>query len=107
MEEPDAMDFFEKMLKALEQTRVRFIIADLTDFKGCHLNLAKYANEVWIPKVADKGVTHFAMNTPTSEFGAFTTKIAAGPIAQSLVTFRVFNDLNKAFPWFKEQANGF
>lgn len=103
LDKPNAEDFFEKILKAIDETAVRFIVADLTDFKGSNLNLAKYANEVWIPKVAGKGITHVAMNTPKSEFGAFISKIAAGQKAQGLILFKHYKDLQDAFTWIKEE----
>lgn len=102
LEKPDASEFFEKIINTIDETGARYIISDLSDFKGSNLNLAKFANEVWIPVIAGKGVTHVAMNHPKSDFGAFTSKIAAGKKAHELIHFRKFRELEEAFIWIQE-----
>lgn len=102
LEKTDAPEFFERMTDAIEKTGAKYIVSDLSDFKGCNLSLAKHANDVWMPVIAGKGITHVAMNHPESDFGAFISKIAAGKKAQDLICFKKFRELEEAFIWISE-----
>lgn len=102
LEEPEADNFFASTLEAIDETGASFIIGDFSDFKGSNLNIAKYANQVWIPKLAGKGITHAAMNIPKSEFGAFTLKIAMGRKAHNLIEIQHFAELGKGISWLQE-----
>lgn len=103
--EEEARLFFEKILLYAEQTQSSNLIADLSEFKGAHMNLAKYVDQVWSKQLARTGIRRVAMNHPTSKFGAFANKIAAGPEVQAKLITKEFESLDDAVKWVYSEEN--
>lgn len=103
IEEPEADTLFTRVLEEIEKTKVLKLVADLTDFKGGSLILAKYMNQVWIQKLANAGIIRIAFTKPRSRFGQFTNKIATEGNVNTLLQFKEFKDLNAAFNWIEKE----
>lgn len=103
--EEEAMSFFEKILHFAEETQSKNLIADLSVFKGAHMNLAKYVDQVWSKQLAHKGIRRVATKPPFSKFGAFADKIAAGPGATSNLITKYFESMDDAVKWVYYEEN--
>lgn len=103
--ESEARDFFEKILSYTIETKSNNLIADLSDFKGSHMNLAKYIDQVWSKQLSRAGIKRVARNHPTSKFGAFSNKIASGPGVQANLIIKEFETLDDAVKWVYHEEN--
>lgn len=100
-----AMDFFKKILYYAEETQSKNLIADLSEFKGAHINLAKYVDKVWGKQLAKAGVKRVAIKPPASKFGAFSNKIAAGPGVHTYLITKEFDSIDEAVRWIYHLEN--
>lgn len=105
MQEDEARLFFEKILLYASQTGSRNLIADLSEFKGAHMNLAKYVNHIWSKQLAQTGIRRVAMTLPVSKFGAFSNRIASGPEVQANLITKEFESLDDAVRWIYNEEN--
>lgn len=103
LEEPEGNIFFRKVLEEIEATKARKLVADLAEFKGGSITLAKYIDQVWTYKLANAGVIRIAFTNPRSKFGKFTNKVATGSQANMLLELRGFKNLNAAFDWVEQE----
>lgn len=103
--EEEARLFFDKILAYAKQTNSKNLVADLSEFKGAHMNLAKHVNQVWGRQLAEVGVKRVATKLPVSKFGAFANKIAAGPEIHAHLITREFDSLDEAVRWIYAEEN--
>lgn len=103
--EEEARVFFDNILMYAEQTNSKNLIADLSHFKGAHMNHAKYVNHVWSKQLAEIGIKRVAIKLPVSNFGAFANKIAAGPEVHAHLITREFATMDEAVRWVYDKEN--
>jgi hypothetical protein len=104
LQEDEALDFFETVLYFIEKKQSQNLVAELSEFKGTHMNMAKYANQLWSQKLARYGIRRVAIILPKSKFGEFCSKIAAGREAHTYLSFREFNHLQDSLTWICFEA---
>lgn len=104
LEEDDAREFLEKVLFYIQKTQSQNLIAELSDYKGTHMDLAKYLGQVWSHKLTRFGVKRIAINVPKSKFGAFSNKISTISQGQTDLTYKDFNNLDDALAWVCAKA---
>lgn len=104
LQEDEALDFFGTVLYFIEKKQSQNLIAELSEFKGTHMNMAKYANQLWSQKLARYGIRRVAIIVPKSKFGAFCSKISAGREAHSYLSFMEFNNLQDSLTWICIEA---
>ena len=78
------------------------MVADLNEFKGGSVNIAKWVNEVWSENLKAAGLEKLAVNVPVSAFGDFSNKLALGAKTVSLLKVNKFTSFSDAFAWFKQ-----
>lgn len=78
------------------------MVADLNEFKGGSVNIAKWVNDVWSENLKAAGLEKLAVNVPESAFGDFSNKLALGAKTVSLLKVNKFTTITDAFTWFKQ-----
>ncbi len=87
----------------IKQTRVRKLVADISQFKGGAVESAKYVNDTWSEQLKQIGITHVAVNVPENVFGDFSNRMALGEKTVSLLKVEKFTSLEDAYEWFDAQ----
>lgn len=87
----------------IQQTKVRNLVADISQFKGGAVESAKYVNDVWSEQLKSIGITHVAVNVPENVFGNFSNQMALGEKTVSLLKVEKFTTLEDAYQWFNRQ----
>lgn len=78
------------------------MLADLSEFKGGSINIARWVNEVWSESLKEAGLQKLAINIPTGAFADFSHKISLGAKTVSLLEVNKVTSYEDAYSWFKQ-----
>ncbi len=105
LKDEDALEGMNLITENIRKHSLRNMIADLSEFKGGSVNVAKWINDIWSEKLKAAGLQKLSVNEPVSSLGDFSNKLAQGAKTLSLLQIRKFTTLADAYNWFKSSTS--
>ena len=98
----EATDGFSELLAIIKKRGINNVIADISQFKGGTVKIAKWVNEEYSEMLKSANVQKMAIIVPESAFGEFSNTVALGQKFVSLIQVEKFSALQDAHNWFEK-----